>query len=450
VTRSTSPSIERRERDMQIQTASNESQVPSFDGLIEERPHSFRVHTKAYNDQAVFDAEMVRVFEKTWIFVGHVSEVPNAGDYKTSFVGRQPVIISRTDNGDVVVVLNRCVHRGAVLCRDLGGNAKEFECPYHGWLYGRDGKLIGITHRRDAGGYSEDFKAPTGLFHLPRVELYRGLIFASFNPDVPPLETFLGRAKTLFDRRMNQSLSGEIVLRSKPFVARYKGNWKFQSENIVDDYHFVFTHSGFVDLQGKYGDTTGNFGLHPGGSAAEMRKSRYRGNVWGCEYGHGILDAPSANPDAFLNGQFGDYYRQIRDKHGAEEFAWIVGRGIGSIFPTFGTIHQQLRIWRPIAPDLTEVMIYPYELKDAPPALNHGMLHSQERFYGPAGHGMPDDVEMFASNQQGLDGRALDWLILARGVDTDTPTGRDIHGQPSSEACMRSFWRQWQSLMISA
>ena len=436
--------------DMQGQSRQSDVTPSSFGDLVEERPHAFRVHTRAYNDRAVFDAEMTQIFERTWIFIGHTSEIPEPGDYKTSFVGRQPVILSRTDDGDVVVLLNRCVHRGAVLCRDMTGNAKDFECPYHGWLYGRDGALIGITHRRDAGGYSNAFEAPEGLFKLPRVEIYRGLVFASFNPDVVPLPTFLGRAKTVLDRRMNQSVSGEIVLRSKPFVARYKGNWKFQSENIVDDYHFVFTHSGFIDLQAKYGDATGNFGLHPGGSASEMRKSRYRGNVWGCEYGHGILDAPSANPDGFLGGAFADYYRALRDLHGPEEFGWIVGRGIASVFPTFGTIHQQLRIWRPIAPDLTEVMIYPYELKDAPAALNEGMLHSQERFYGPAGHGMPDDVEMFASNQQGLDGSALNWLLLARGIDTDMPTGDgDIHGQPSSEACQRSFWRHWRSLMTA-
>ena len=80
--------------------------------------------------------------------------------------------------------------------------------------------------------------------------------------------------------------------------------------------------------------------------------------------------------------------------------------------------------------------------------LNQGMLHSQERFYGPSGHGMPDDVEMFASNQQGLNGGAVEWLILERGVDTDARVDNgDYHGQPSSEACQRSFWRQWNRLM---
>lgn len=415
--------------------------------LILERPHTFRVHTRAYCDPAIFAREMKHIFEKTWVFVAHESELPEPGDYKTTHVGLQPVIVSRDEEGRLHVLVNRCRHRGAVLCRELAGRAREFQCPYHGWIYTNDGALVGVTHRREAGGYSDDFAPPEGLFRLPRVESYRGFVFASFNADVPPLLDHLGRAKILIDRRLNLSPCGEIVLRSKPFVGRYPGNWKFQAENIIDDYHFLFVHNAFVELQAKYGDTTGNFGLHPGGSTEGMKKVRYRGNVWGCAGGHGILDAPALSVEALLNGPFAAYYRSLHERHGAEEFAWITGRGIGCIFPNLGTIHQQLRTWRPIAPDLTEVTIYPYELKGAPAAINEGMTHAQERFYGPAGHGAADDMEMFALNQQGLDGSAVDWLILERGVDTDAPEGPDFRGQPSSEACQRALWREWRRLM---
>ena len=416
--------------------------------IVHEGPHRFRIRTSAYTDRQIFDAEMRNIFERVWIFVGHVSEIPNPGDYKTNFIGVQPVIVVRDDKNEINVLVNRCVHRGAVVCRELHGNTRQFECPYHGWVYGNDGKLAAITHSRELGGYSEHFEKPAGLFRVPRVEIFRGLIFACLDPNVQSLDDFLGRAKKVLERRFSLSPTGEIVFKSKPFVGRYKGNWKFQSENIVDDYHFVFTHTAFIDLQAKYGDSTGNFGLHPGGSASEMRKARYRGNVWGTQQGHGILDAPSLAPDSFLNGKFGDHYRSVLERHGPDEFKWIVGRGIASIFPNVGTIHQQIRTWRPIAPDLTEVTIYPFEIKGAPDEFNQGMLHAQERFYAPSGYGAPDDVEMFASNQQGLDGRAVEWLILERGVDTDVQLeDGDYQGQPSSEACQRSFWRQWNRLM---
>lgn len=427
--------------------AQSETNGGSSEFVLEE-PHKFRVHTRAYNDRAVFDAEMRKIFDHVWVFVGHVSEIPAAGDYKTSYIGTQPVIVARTDNGDVTVLVNRCVHRGAVICRELHGNAKQFECPYHGWVYQNDGKLVAIPHSKEAGGYSDHFDKPEGLFKVPRVDVFRGLIFACMDPDVESLDSFLGRTKQLLERRFAVSPSGEIQFRSRPFVGRYKGNWKFQAENIVDDYHFVFTHTAFIDLQAKYGDTTGNFGLHPGGSASEMRKSRYRGNVWGTDQGHGILDAPSLTPETFLNGRFGAHYQAVLDRVGPEEFKWVVGRGIACLFPNTGIIHQQIRTWRPIAPDLTEVTIYPFEVKGAPDEFNQGMLHAQERFYAPSGHGAPDDVEMFASNQHGLDGHAVEWLLLERGVDTDEkqPDG-DYRGQPSSEACQRSFWRKWNRLM---
>jgi benzoate/toluate 1,2-dioxygenase subunit alpha len=425
--------------------------LAGIDQLVVDRPHTFRVRTEAYTDPEIFRLEMKRVFEKTWVFVAHTSEIPKPGDYKTAYIGLQPVIVVRSFSGEINVLVNRCVHRGAVLCREAKGNASQFNCPYHGWAYTNDGKLVAVTHKNEVGGYSADFQQPEGLFKLPKVEIYRGFIFASFNTEAPPLVQHLGRAKLLLDRRLNLSPVGEIVLRSEPFVGRYKGNWKFQAENIVDDYHFLFVHKAFVELQGKYGDSTGNFGLHPGGNSAEMRKVRYRGNAWGCPQGHGILDAPLASLDTQLNGPFADHYRALQEKHGAEELAWIAGRGIGSIFPNLGTIHQQIRTWRPIAPDLTEVTIYPYELVSAPEAFNEGMLHSQERFYGPAGHGAADDMEMFALNHEGLAGNAVDWLIFERGVDTDEFLANgDCQGKPSSEACQRGFWRQWKQLMGAA
>ncbi len=123
-----------------------------FSGLVVDAPHTFRVHTRAYNDPSVFQAEMKLIFERTWVFVAHTSELPIAGDYKTSYVGRQPVIVARDDNGHISVLVNRCMHRGAVLCREMHGNARQFECPYHGWVYQNDGKLIGLTHAREKGG----------------------------------------------------------------------------------------------------------------------------------------------------------------------------------------------------------------------------------------------------------------------------------------------------------
>lgn len=415
--------------------------------ILQKSDNTFRVHTSAYTDERIFQEEMGKIFAKTWVFVGHESEIPNTGDFKTGHIGLQPVIVSRAEDGEVHVMVNRCVHRGAAVCRESKGNAKEFNCPYHGWVYGNDGRLLAVSERREPGGYSEDFRQPDGLFKLPRVAIYRGLIFASFNPAVMELESYLGRAKTVIDRKFDLSPSGEIVIRSKPFVVRYQGNWKFQAENIVDAYHFLHTHKGFVKLQAKFGDSTGDFGVHKGGSVKEMRKMRFLGATWDCANGHGILENASNDADSYLQGEFSEFFGKLKDEHGDEGFAWLVGKGAASIFPNMGLIHQQIRTWRPIAPDLTEVTIYPYELKGAPDEFNEGMLKSQERFYGPSGHGAADDVDIFARNQQGLSASAVDWLILERGIDTDEHIDQDYRGLPASEAPQRALWREWTRLM---
>jgi phenylpropionate dioxygenase-like ring-hydroxylating dioxygenase large terminal subunit/NAD(P)-dependent dehydrogenase (short-subunit alcohol dehydrogenase family) len=220
-----------------------------YSWMVEARGHRFRVHTRAYTDNAVFDAEMERIFKHTWVYVAHTSELPEPGDYRTSYIGNQPVIVSRSDDGAIHVLVNRCVHRGSVVCREARGHAVRFVCPYHGWAYEISGKLTGITDRSVAGGYAQDFDAPEGLYRVPRVEVYRGFIFASFDPDVPPLLEHLGKAKDLIDLKLDMSPVGEIRLRSIPYVVRYQGNWKFQAENIVDQYHFMFVHSPFARLQ---------------------------------------------------------------------------------------------------------------------------------------------------------------------------------------------------------
>lgn len=419
--------------------------------LVREQPNLFRVHTRAYTDPQVLASEHKNIFMDTWVYVGHDSEIRKPGDYRTSHIGTQSVIVTRGNDGQIHVLLNRCVHRGAALCREPQGNTQTFVCPYHAWSYALDGALTGITGLKEQGGYSDDFQQPEGLFRLPRVEVYRGFIFASFNPKVPPLTEYLGRTKLLIDRKLNQAPDGTISIASRPYVGNYEGNWKFHAENIIDGYHFMYTHQSFVKLQAKYGDSTGDFGVHKGGNANEMKKIRTRGLVWGCAQGHIVNQKPVINADELLNGDFADYYRGIHEKYGEEEFNWVFGSNAACIFPNLGLIHNQIRTWRPLAVNLTEVRIFLYDLDGAPDAFNEGMLRSQERFYGPAGHGMPDDIEMFAVNQQGMDACALDWLILERGMHRESPLdGGDVEGAPSSETGHRAFWRRWRSAMERA
>ena len=136
-----------------------------------------RIHRRVYSDPDVFELEMERVFGRAWLFVGHTSQVPEPGDYITTELGRQPVIMCRHSDGSVRVLLNRCSHRGAKVVNERKGHAPRLVCCYHGWSYDTDGKFLNVPVPEGCG---EGFdKADFGLSLAPRVGDYRGFVFAS-------------------------------------------------------------------------------------------------------------------------------------------------------------------------------------------------------------------------------------------------------------------------------
>src|SRR6202030_785129 len=151
-----------------------------------------RVRSSMYTDPAMFEAEMARIFERTWVWVAHASEIAEPGAFKMAMVGLQPVIVVRDRKGAVHVHVNRCRHRAATVCEVAKGKTNSFVCPYHGWSYALDGSLRGVPY--DTGYAGAIDKRDFPLKSL-RVEEYAGLIFASFRPDIEPLTDFLGGAK---------------------------------------------------------------------------------------------------------------------------------------------------------------------------------------------------------------------------------------------------------------
>ena len=107
-----------------------------------------RVHRSVYTDQALFDLEMENMFEKTWVYCGHESQVKAVGDYHTLHIGRQPMVMVRDRDQSIRVLYNRCPHRGVQLCGTHSGNTGSgFVCPYHAWTYGLEGELKHIPGR---------------------------------------------------------------------------------------------------------------------------------------------------------------------------------------------------------------------------------------------------------------------------------------------------------------
>jgi anthranilate 1,2-dioxygenase large subunit len=206
-----------------------------------------RVPDWVYTSPELYAREVERIFHgPCWNYVGLEAEIPNPGDYKRSFVGPTPVVVSRALDGTIHAFENRCAHRGAEFCRNYRGNAKELVCPYHQWTYDLSGKLIGIPFRRGLkkeGGMPADFKpeahSPRGL----RVATRRGVVFATYSDEVEPLEEYLG-PEILAD--FDATFDGRKLKLLGYYRNKLPANWKLYHENLKDPYHATLLHTYLV------------------------------------------------------------------------------------------------------------------------------------------------------------------------------------------------------------
>ena len=200
-----------------------------------------RVHGSLYYDEDIFQEELEKIWYKRWIYIGHDSEVPNVGDYVTTFIGKQPIIIVRDSNNEVQVYLNRCRHRGNTICQKHKGRADAFICAYHGWTYNLEGELKALP-LRDGFGKSFDM-ADYSLVKVPRVGNHRGFLFASMAEEGQSFADHLGLAKDNIDRFCDVSPSGKIAVSAGVWKMKVRANWKMWMENSVDLYHALSTHA---------------------------------------------------------------------------------------------------------------------------------------------------------------------------------------------------------------
>ncbi len=406
-----------------------------------------RIHRSIYTDPRVFEAEMDRIFASTWLYVGHESEVDEPGDYRTTYMGRQPVIVSRAEDGCVHVLYNRCTHRAATVCQYASGNSSFFRCDYHGWTFRNDGTLIGQTF---GSGYDprDGDRVELNLVELPRVATYRGLIFASMATEGPSLEEHLGNAKEFIDLFVDLSPEGEIEVGAGTHRYTYGANWKLQSENGVDGYHPNFVHQGFLSgVGGESGLAMKLFHDSSPGRAADL------GN------GHALLDnrpnlQPLLKPMLAATEDGRAYLARLAERLGSEDRALDVASTNGAggfnllVFPNMLMIGVQIRVVHPRAVDRTDVELYPTTLKGMPEAANAARLRTHEAFYGPAGGGAPDDLEMFERVQDGLQVAAVEWLPITRGRHRSTVDENGVDwGHVTDEQPQRGFYRQWLRMM---
>jgi len=410
-----------------------------------------RVHSSAFTDTEIFKLEQERIFEGTWVYIGHTSEVPKHGDYRARRMGRQPVLMIRNGEGEVQVLMNRCRHRGAMVCEGEAGNTKHLRCWFHGWVYDASGNLMQVPGQ---GAYGPEFdQKAMGLNKPPRVETYRGFVFASLNADVPSLSDHLGPAKAVIDLMVDASPVGELRVDAGVHKTVYKGNWKLVG---MDGYHVHYVHASVIAAWNRDPDS-GLAATHRGDPFDDESASRTRD----LGHGHVMLDLTQhrmGHYDQFtamlekLPGGT-DYIETMKAKHGEERSRLLIslaGDPHVGIYPNLQLINNQIRILNPISPEECEVIMFPVLFEGVSPEINALRLRQHESFYGPAGSGSPDDAEIFERVQKGMMAQVNPWLEISRGLHREEH-GADgvITGRISDEVTQRGQMRQWRELMTA-
>ena len=382
-------------------------------GAVEVDPANgnYRCDRSIFTDQQLFGLEMKYIFEGNWVFLGHESQVENPGDYFTLTLGRQPVVITRTKEGELQALLNTCSHRGATLCRKKRGNKASFTCPFHGWTFKNDGKLLKARDQKK-GGYPESFNTDGShdLKRLPRFENYRGFLFGSLSSDVLPLAEYLGETTKVIDNIVDQAEDGLEVLRGTSTYT-YEGNWKLTAENGADGYHVGTVHWNYLSTMGQRDYEKG------GTEAVDAKSWSSEGGFYSFENGHMMLWTRLTNPQV---RPVYKHLERLQEKVGEARADAIVNTTKNlCIYPNLYLMDQfstQIRVLRPISVDKTEITIYCWAPKNEPAEERTKRIRQYEDFFNVSGMGTPDDLEEFRACQQGYNAEGLKWNDMSRGA----------------------------------
>ena len=411
--------------------------------------HDFQVNRRALVDPAVFEAEMRRIFDTCWLYVGHESEVREPGDFKTRDVCGRPIIFCRDSKGAVRAYLNVCRHRGAIVCREPEGNARGFFCFYHGWSYNRDGELDGVP---GAASYPASFdRCKLGLAEPAQVASYQGFVFLSFNPQAEPLVDYLAGAKEYIDLIVDQSPTRQMQVIRGTQEYDMKANWKLLVENSFDDYHLMTTHSTWLNYMKRSGvEIKRADRAQVGATMPSHGIGKALGN------GHAVIDNVNfrGRPVAKWIPLYGEAARPEIERIRAELFERLgperatrvadTNRNL-VVFPNL-VINDgssvTIRSFQPMAAQLIKVRAWALGPVEETPVARAVRLDSFLTFYGPGGFATPDDVEALESVQQGMAAwREVSWSVMSRGMAKE---GEQLN---TDELHLRAFWLQWAQLM---
>lgn len=406
----------------------------------------FLVDRSVFLSDEILKLEWDRIFQKCWIYVGHASEIPNPGDFQTRMIAGHPILFARGSDGEVRALINVCPHRGAIVCREREGNARSFNCVYHGWAFNNDGALRGVPGRE---AYGPNFdRSYYSLPRPPRFESYRDFYFLNFDENAVDLVTYLAGAREYIDLILDQSPSGNMEIISGTQEYNINANWKLLVENSVDDYHILTNHRTWinymansgVDMRRQANDMLPKIGrgVELGNGHLTTDNPNYRGRpvaAWISVYGE---DAKQDIDD--IRGELNARLGEARAERVANTNRNLV------IFPNL-VINDgssvTVRNFTPVAPSLMKVTAWALGPVEETEEQRARRLHAFLTFYGPGGFATPDDVAALESAQEGYAAhRHARFNDISRGMHKPMSEQFD-----TDEGHIRVFWRRWREIM---
>ena len=435
-------------------------QTKYVDGLVD--LNVGQISREIFVSEDIYQQEQEQVFTRAWLFVGHESQVPKPGDYFVSCMGEESVILCRDRAGQLHVFLNSCMHRGMKVCRYDEGNTPVFTCPYHGWSYSTDGSLVGVPYYRDA--YHEKLdKSLWGLVEVAQLEIYKGSIWATWDPTAPPFLEYLGDFKIFLDLSLDswdgREGGAEVIGGVQKWLIPC--NWKFPAENFSGDSYHNISHRS-VDM----------VGIGPSGQGRRDTNERAKARRLhicfpdrGHQTGAFVLPKGAENTPAYQDSPLvSQFFRDAQDRRRALKGEWARLMGSpGEIFPNTALHPRQPRtiaVWHPRGPHQTEVWRWYLVDHDAPEEVKDFLRQYYIRYSGPAGLTEQDDMENWNyahaasrgviarrypySYAQGLGFEQTDFEY--QGL-TFPGAVTDITESKSSEDNLRNFYKRWAEFM---
>lgn len=414
-----------------------------------------QVHRDVYCDQELFELEMQRLWGRAWIYVGHDSQVPKAGDYYTTDIAGQPVVMVRAADGAVHVLLNRCAHKGAKVVGASSGNCRgQLRCPYHGWTYRTDGSLRTVPLKT---GYNEtafaESNAAKGMTRLES-ESYRGFVFTRLSAAGPAFREYFGDSLSSIDNMADRSPEGKLEVTGGVLRYLHNCNWKMFIENLNDTMHPMVAHESSAgtarDLwKGQPPETPVPMVIEQFVPFVSNYEFFDRMGVQIYDHGHSYTGVNFSIHSKYSSVP--EYERRMEEVYGAERAHAILGEARHNTvyYPSLtikGAI-QTIRVVRPLAADKTLIESYTLRLVGAPDELLARSVMYTRLINAPTSVVGHDDLHCYRAIQEGIAASANPWVSLHRDYKPAEQTAIAGRYNGTSEISMRGQFRAWVAAM---